>query len=240
MWTDCIGGLLNAVQPKRTGCWPCYPKCSAWRSAGNGAPTIPAKALSAIRRISGAVTYSADELARLGRALDEYSDQQSADIFRLLLLTGARRGEVLAARWADFDPEFKTWRKPASATKQKLEHSVPLSEPARVLLTKIRREVAAGEEWVFPGYAGEHRKVVWRAWLAICTAAEITGVRIHDLRHSFASVLASAGHSLPVIGALLGHSVPTTTARYAHLYDDPLRAATEAAGKVITGGNDRH
>lgn len=58
---------------------------------------------------------------------------------------------------------------------------------------------------------------------------------MHDLRHSYASILASAGLSLPVIGALLGHTQPATTARYAHLLDDPLRAATERVGAIVTG-----
>jgi integrase len=65
--------------------------------------------------------------------------------------------------------------------------------------------------------------------------ARLGGVRLHDLRHTFASVLASAGLSLPLIGALLGHTQPGTTARYAHLFDDPLRAATEKAAAIITG-----
>ena len=60
-------------------------------------------------------------------------------------------------------------------------------------------------------------------------------MRLHDLRHTYASVLASSGLSLPVIGALLGHATPTTTHRYAHLFDDPLRAATERASAIITG-----
>jgi integrase len=64
--------------------------------------------------------------------------------------------------------------------------------------------------------------------------AGIAGLRIHDLRHSYASQLVSAGHSLPLIGALLGHSNPNMTARYAHLLDDPLRAATEQVGAIIT------
>jgi integrase len=184
---------------------------------------------------------SADELARLGAALDEYSDQQSADIIRLLLLTGPRRGEVMAARWADFDAEFKTWRKPGSTTKQKTEHIVPLSEPARALLTKISALRSTDlPEWVFPAGDGSHRKNVQYAWITICKAANIVGVRIHDLRHTYASLLVNAGHGLPVIGALLGHTTPTTTHRYSHLYDDPLRAATEQVGKIITGGNDRH
>jgi integrase len=71
-------------------------------------------------------------------------------------------------------------------------------------------------------------------WAKICRKAQIEGVRVHDLRHSYASMLASAGLSLPVIGALLGHSTPTTTARYAHLFDDPLRAATERVGAIVS------
>jgi integrase len=71
------------------------------------------------------------------------------------------------------------------------------------------------------------------SWRSLCRAASIAGARVHDLRHTYASVLASAGLSLPVIGALLGHSTPTTTARYAHLFDDPLRAATERASAII-------
>jgi hypothetical protein len=62
-----------------------------------------------------------------------------------------------------------------------------------------------------------------------------TTARIHDLRHTYASILASEGLSLPIIGALLGHTQPQTTARYAHLLDDPLRAATEKVGAVVTG-----
>jgi integrase len=72
-----------------------------------------------------------------------------------------------------------------------------------------------------------------KAWRAITKAAGVAGLRIHDLRHSFASQLASGGASLPLIGALLGHSNPTTTHRYAHLFDDPQRAAVERVGAVI-------
>jgi integrase len=72
------------------------------------------------------------------------------------------------------------------------------------------------------------------AWAALCKAADLGGVRVHDLRHTYASVLASAGLSLPVIGALLGHTQPGTTHRYAHLFDDPLRAATERAAAILS------
>jgi len=72
---------------------------------------------------------------------------------------------------------------------------------------------------------------------ALCKAAKLDGVRIHDLQHTYASVLASAGLSLRVIGALLGHAQPGTTARYAHLFDNPLRAATGRVGAIVAGTN---
>jgi integrase len=177
---------------------------------------------------------SADELTRLATALDG-ADQQVADIIRLLLLTGARRGETLQARWTDINLTTGTWSKPAGSTKQGTAHTVPLSEAARRLLLEVQAR-AAGSEWVFPGAdLSQPRRSIHSAWLRICKSASIDGAHVHDLRHTYASVLASAGLSLPVIGALLGHTTPTTTARYAHLFDDPLRAAAERAGAIITG-----
>jgi integrase len=181
-----------------------------------------------------------DELGQLVAALSTHPDQGTADIFRLLLLTGARRGEVLAMRWADLDLPAGTWTKPASVTKQREEHQVPLSAPARLLLGGIRERLASKNpkkplgEYVFPGN-GDVRHIVnvKRAWKIICKNAGISGLRIHDLRHSFASQLASGGASLPLIGALLGHSNPATTHRYTHLFDDPQRAAVERVGAVI-------
>lgn len=170
-----------------------------------------------------------DEVARLTAALAEHRDQQAADIIRMLLLTGARRGEVLAMRWADLDLEAGVWVKPAATTKQKKLHRVPLSAPARQLLAGIPR---TGEH-VFSTRDGEHRREIKGSWAAICRAAKLEAVRVHDLRHSYASFLVSAGLSLPVIGALLGHTQAQTTARYAHLFDDPLRAATERVGAIV-------
>jgi integrase len=176
-----------------------------------------------------------DELTRLTEALAVDSNQQAADIFRLLLLTGCRKGEALSATWDQFDIGGGTWTKPHSATKQAQDHQIPLSAPARELLTRLR-ERSGGSRWVFPGRKGQPRNDTKYAWARICRAAGITGLRIHDLRHSYASFLAGAGFSLPVIGALLGHTQPATTARYSHLFDDPLRKATERAGAIIAGG----
>jgi integrase len=180
---------------------------------------------------------SADELARLLKALAEYPNKKIANIFRLLLLTGARRGEVRSMRWADVDLEKGVWTKPASTTKTKTDHVVPLSAPARQLLAEIyAAQRGARSEWVFPSSRGDgHIIELQLDWVKLCKAAAITGLRTHDLRHSFASQLASGGASLPLIGALLGHSNLKSTDRYSHLFDDPQRAAVEKIGAIYSG-----
>jgi integrase len=177
---------------------------------------------------------SPDELARLTAALVAHEDQSAANVVRLLLLTGARRGEVLSAKWSELDLKAGTWTKPGATTKQRTEHRVPLSAPARQMLAGIER----ASEYVFPGRDGAGHKVdLKRAWPKLCRAAKLKGVRVHDLRHTYASLLASHGVSLHTVGALLGHTQPSTTARYAHLYDDPLRQATEKVAAVLDGRN---
>jgi integrase len=179
-----------------------------------------------------------EELVALLKALAAYPDQRIADCFRLLLMTGARRGEVLSMRWADIDLTAATWSKPPSSTKQQQLHEVPILAPVKQLLTEIRQRQTANQqplpEFVFPGN-GKHGHIVEikRAWARLCKSAGVIDLRIHDLRHSYASALASDGASLPLIGALLGHSNPQTTSRYAHLFDDPMRAATERVGAAI-------
>jgi len=179
---------------------------------------------------------SGEELERLTTALAEHPDQQAANVIRLLLLTGARRGEVQSATWDQFDLADGVWTKPGATTKQKTEHRIPLSAPARQLLAELHEVAGDNAVFVFPGRFDGHRVEIKYDWAALCEAARIDGARLHDLRHSYASMLASAGLSLPVIGALLGHSQPQTTQRYAHLLDDPLREATERVGAVIGGG----
>jgi integrase len=177
---------------------------------------------------------TAAELSRLSTALTELPDQGAADAVRLLLLTGARRGELLAAKWADINLETGTWIKPGATTKQKTQHRIPLSEAACRLLAEMR-EQADDAEWIFPARGGGHRQHINAAWIALRKAASVPGARLHDLRHTFATALASSGLGLPVIGALLGHTTAQTTLRYSHLMDDPLRAATERASAVLSG-----
>jgi integrase len=178
---------------------------------------------------------SGEELNRLTKALAAYHNVEAADAIRLLLLTGARKSEVLSATWSQFDFGQGTWTKPGATTKQKTDHCVPLSAPARQLLAQIR-EHNKSAKFVFPGPGPSgHRTNLKRDWGRICKTAGIVGLRVHDLRHSFAAQLASAGVGLQVIGGLLGHTRAETTFRYSHLFDETLRAATERVGAVIAG-----
>jgi integrase len=175
------------------------------------------------------------ELPALLAAIEGHSDKQAARVFRFLLLTGCRRSEAQAATWDQLDLRLGVWVKAASATKQGKLHRVPLSVEALDLLRRIRAEADA-TPWVFPR-AVTHVPHLNRNWRAVCRAAGIDGLRLHDLRHSFASLLVGEGLGLPIVGALLGHSRPATTNRYAHLSDEPLRAATERVGKLVAAAS---
>jgi integrase len=198
-------------------------------------PDNPARGIERNQEAKRQRYLSPAEIAALSEALVEHEDRQAADIVRLLMLTGSRKTEVLSMRWQDLELEAGAWTKPSSHTKQKTEHRVPLSAPAKQLLNELRSKAKAGAEFVFPGRSHGHRIEFKRAWSEMCGVAGIASVRVHDLRHTYASVLASAGLSLPVIGALLGHTQPATTARYMHLLDDPMRQATERVGAIVNG-----
>jgi integrase len=199
-------------------------------------PDNPAKGIERNAEHKRKRYLSPVELERLMQALEAHHDQQAADIFRLCLLTGCRSGEAMAARWDDIGLAAGTWTKPGSTTKQKTDHTVPLSAPVKQLLARLRQQTSS--PWVFPAdSAPGHRIAIQKSWRALCRTARISGLRIHDLRHSFASLAANRGASLPLIGALLGHSSPVTTARYAHLFDDPQRAAVERIGKIVASTN---
>jgi integrase len=197
--------------------------------------TNPAKGIERNQEARRVRYLKPEEIKRLSEALEASADKQAANIVRLLMLTGSRSGETMAARWIDFDLKAGVWTKPGSTTKQKTEHRVRLSPSARQLVAKIRDDAADDAEFVFPGRGSPHRTDIKRAWQRIRKKAKLSGVRVHDLRHTYASILVSAGQSLPIIGALLGHSSPMTTARYAHLFDDPLLAAAERADAIIMG-----
>src|SRR4029078_7886666 len=173
-------------------------------------------------------------LARLGDALREAEKDRSCSTWviaavRLLSLTGARLSEILTLRWEHVREEHKSLMLPDSKTGRKAIH---LNAPALALLQTIPR--LEGNSYVICGEkAGQHLVNLENPWRRIRKAATLDDVRLHDLRHSFASVAATGGQSLVIIGKMLGHSKATTTARYAHLADDPVKAASDAVGRHI-------
>jgi integrase len=175
-----------------------------------------------------------EEIARLIKALTELDDRQAANVIMLALLTGARRGEILKAKWSQFDLPKGKWKKPASHTKQDRIHRVVLSPESVVLLMAIR-EADPKAIYVFPSpkVHGAPRQDVKPQWERVRKTAGLDDLRFHDLRHTYASLLISDGVSLNVIGRLLGHTQAQTTMRYAHLADEPLREATNRVGKRI-------
>jgi integrase len=155
---------------------------------------------------------------------------------RLLVLTGARLREILQARWDQADTErgilfladSKTGRKPLF-----------LNAPALAVLADLPR--LADNPHIIPGEKdGLPRADLKKPWTAVSKAAGLEGLRLHDLRHSHASIGAGAGLSLPVIGKLLGHSQAATTQRYAHLANDPVRQAVETIGATISAAMNRN
>lgn len=177
---------------------------------------------------------SQDEIARLAAALDTAEDDRASGIIRLCMLTGARVGEVRQARFEDFNLEHLSWTKPATTTKQRRVHRVPISDEAAAIVRQRRLTVVKGSPWLFPGDApGQPVQEIRRFWARIQKEVGIEDVRIHDLRHTFASLLVSGGASLEMIGKLLGHSQMQTTQRYAHLMDSPLRAGVGAVASAF-------
>jgi integrase len=150
------------------------------------------------------------------------------------MLTGARVGEARQARFEHFNLEYLSWSKPASITKQRRVHRLPISDEAAAIVRQRRLIVPRGCPWLFPGdVPGQPVKEIRRFWHSIQSEVGIPDVRIHDLRHTFASLLVSGGASLEMIGKLLGHSQMQTTQRYAHLMDSPLRAGVDAVASAF-------
>lgn len=174
-----------------------------------------------------------DEARRLMRAL-ENSRRPEAKALRLLLLTGARKSEILKARWEHVRPDQHLLTVPLS--KSGRPRHIPLSDEAVNVIRSIRRE--QGSPWLFPGHApGKPLADIYIFWSRLRSELGLADVRIHDLRHTFASFLVNAGHSLYEVQKLLGHSDPRTTMRYAHLGQDSLVAAAETVSNCLARMN---
>ena len=173
------------------------------------------------------------EIARLATALDEETKRSGpfpSTAIKLLMFTGCRRSEILHLEWPHVDFAHQCLRLPDSKSGAKV---VYLNAPALALLQELPQ--LENNSYVIAGDRNSaHLIGIDKIWFRVRRNAGLSDVRLHDLRHSFASIGASGGLSLPVIGALLGHKHTATTARYAHLSADPLRAANEAVGARIS------
>ncbi|MEG3089322.1 tyrosine-type recombinase/integrase [Sphingomonas sp. PB4P5] len=177
---------------------------------------------------------SPPELARLGEALAAATSLGVESIFaiaalRLLILTGCRRNEILTLKHSNIDVYHRCLRLPDSKTGAKTVH---LGAPALRVIAQLPQ--VEGNPYLLPGKKdGTHVTNLQKVWARIREAAALENVRIHDLRHSFASVGASAGDSMPIIGKLLGHRSAKTTERYMHIADTSVTSAAERISDEI-------
>lgn len=172
---------------------------------------------------------SRDEARRLVLELEQ-STRPEATVIRLLLLTGARKSEILKARWEDVHLDQHLLTVPLS--KSGKPRHIALSDEAVEIIRSIPR--VQGCPWLFPGHApGKPLSDIWSFWNALRRRVGLADVRIHDLRHTFASLLVNAGHSLYEVQKLLGHSDPRTTMRYAHLGEASLVAAAQTVSGYL-------
>ena len=178
----------------------------------------------------------ADSEVRTDADQDKVERARFIDAINLIALTGCRKSEILTLCWDWIDPERKCLRLPDSKTGAKV---IPLGAPALQILADLpRRE---GAVYVLPAARGPgHFIGIQKVWQRIRKTAGLPDVRLHDLRHSFASVSVAGGDSLYLLGKVLGHRQSGTTERYSHVAGDPLRAlADRTAGKIadlLAGG----
>ena len=175
---------------------------------------------------------SRDEVRRLHRALNRQARERpsrarQADVIRLLLLTGCRRGEILTLRWNDVDGDTLNLRDAKTGPRR-----VFLNAPARTILEHQPRSESV---YVFPSRSNPKRPFSHNLplWRSVRKEAGIEGTRLHDLRHTFASHAVLQGISLPVVSRLLGHKRPSMTLRYAHVGDNETEAAAVRIGAAI-------
>jgi integrase len=176
---------------------------------------------------------SAEELERLGKLLAELERTQmerpeTIAAIRLLLFLGARRDEVVDLRWKSVDLDRGMLLLEDSKTGPK---TVYLNAPAREVLVSLPR--GEPDDYVVGGLKGGRLGGLNHAWQRIRKQADLDDVRLHDLRHSFASVGVGMGAGLPIIGKLLGHSHAATTQRYGHIAPDPAQEIAERIGKSL-------
>ncbi len=172
---------------------------------------------------------SVEEAHRLYESVCASDNPMLKYIVPMLILTGARKREVLDAKWSDFDLVRRAWRIPV--TKSGQARHVPLSDGAINILDSIPRSEC---EWAFPNPKTKLPYVsIFCSWNTARKQAGLADVRVHDLRHSFASLLINSGRTLYEVQHILGHTQVKTTQRYAHLSKDTLLDASNAATRAV-------
>ena len=189
--------------------------------------TNPARGIKPNPRPKLTRFLSREEIGRLHRVLDRHAGVQQADIIRLLLLTGCRKSEILTLRWQDVHGDTLNLVDAKTGPRQVL-----LNALARTIL---ERQPRSGSVWVFPSPRDQGRPFSSELslWYLVRREAGIEDVRLHDLRHTFASHAVLQGIPLPVVSRLLGHKRPSMTMRYAHVSDTETEAASERVGAAI-------
>jgi integrase len=196
-------------------------------------PDNPAKGVKPNPEQARATFLDNEDIKRLCQAACKHPNRQSADALMLLLLTGCRRGEVLGAEWSEIDLKSGWWEIPLERKKSKRPHRVKMSEPALAILRE-RKKVAKGR-YVFPAPNGDGPQKDMRSFFrAVCEQAGLIGLRVHDIRHSVASILFNSGATYAQIGQVLGHSTPQMTMRYSHMFDQTQSELADQVGQVVT------
>lgn len=174
------------------------------------------------------------ELKRLFEFLDKPTDltlnPNAIPAIKLLLLTGCRKSEILSMKWSYIDFENHYLLLPDSKTGEK---KVPLNNESIDTIKQLPK--IGGNQYVFASSKGGHYSGIQKSWEKIRVHLDMEDVRIHDLRHSFATILASQGASLLLIGKMLGHADPKTTQIYAHLVDDEAKKASSDVAGYLKG-----
>lgn len=191
----------------------------------------PARGIQRFREKSRDRFLQPDEMPKFWKALNDEPNEAARDYFKLSLLLGARRSNMLAMRWEQLNFDRCEWRIPETKNGESQTVHLPA---AAIDILRERQKASGDSEWVFPSYGRTGHLVEPKmAWNRILDRAGLSGLRIHDLRRTLGSWQAAAGVSLNVIGKSLGHKNTATTAIYARLNLDPVRTAVDNAVEAM-------
>jgi integrase len=203
-------------------------------------PIAKIKLFNSDNRVENMMTHT--QLQSLISTLDTVNDRQKVAslVFKFLLFTGARVNEALNARWVDIDRKNRTWTVLATNSKSKQRRSIPLNDAAMAVMDELDSEQSS--EWLFNSARGDGTQRltdIHKVWQKIRQEAGLPWLRLHDLRHNFASMLVNSGRTLYEVQQILGHSDSKVTERYAHLSTATLQDAANSVGTYLDKALDK-